>query len=163
MSNTAIIYGSNKGDAKGVAEFIASDIKADIIDAKDLIKADLDSHDKFIFVASTHKAGELQMDFQAKLDMIEQSGLKGKTLAFVGLGGTKKHADTFCSGLAEFFPIIEGANIVGQMDIASCEYDYKESKAIKDGKFIGLILDLKADPNWQAKTTDWLNEIKANF
>ncbi len=150
---TKIIFGSNEGNAKSVAEYIGAKLGASVINAADLRSEDL-AADGLIFVASTHKGGTLQADMRAKLDLIADSNLNGKKVALVGLGGLGKHADAFCDGLAELLPALDGAQIVGEWGADG--YPFTASKAFKDGKFVGLTLDLKFDPEWQKRTDKWL-------
>ena len=161
MSKVGIVFGSNKGDAQKVAEYIGGKISADIVDAKELSADFLSAHEKLIFVASTHKVGELQNDFKAKLDVVASTDFSGKTLALVGLGGLERHAGEFCDGLVEFLPLLRGAKLVGAYE--GCEYDYKRSLAFINGKFVGLVLDINTDEGWQAKTDKWFDGIKAEF
>ena len=78
MSKIGIIFGSNKGDASKVAEYLANKVQADVIDAKELKSEFLNEHEKLIFVASTHKVGELQNDFQQKLNCLKNAILAVK-------------------------------------------------------------------------------------
>ena len=159
--STGIVFGSNDGDAKVVAEYIASKIGCGVLNATDLTADFLDKNDKLIFVASTHKVGEVQKDFQAKLGLIGEADWTEKTLALVGLGNAAKHSDTFNSGLVDFLPVTKGAKLVGAFDNPGYAFDY--SSAFINGKFIGLVLDYKNDPQWQAKTDGWLNGVKQYF
>ena len=167
MAQIGIVFGSHfgrnetAGAAKYAADYIASKTGADIINATDLTENFIASHEKLIFVASTHKKGELQEDFQNKLDVVKAADFSGKTLALVGLGGTANHADTFCDGLVEFLPHIRGAKLVGAYDDGG--YAYKNSLAFINGKFVGLVLDVKADADWKARTDKWLESVRADF
>lgn len=167
MSQIGVVFGSHfgrnetAGAAKHAAEYIAGKLGADIINATQLEADFIASHEKLIFVASTHKKGELQEDFKNKLNVVEEADFSGKTLALVGLGGIANHADTFCDGLVEFLPHIRGAKLVGAYDDGG--YAYKNSLAFINGKFVGLVLDVKADANWQARTDKWLETIKPEF
>lgn len=162
MAKVGIVFGSNEGDAKTAAQYIAKEFDSETIDAKDLTSDFLSSYSKLIFVASTHKVGELQNDFKAKLDLIKNADFGGKTLALVGVGGSVRHPDNFCDGLIEFFPHINKANLVGQTEVDE-QYKFNNSKAIKDGKFVGLILDLKIDDSWKSRADKWIASIKNNF
>lgn len=163
MAQIGVVFGSNDGTgaASQAAKYIADKLNADIINATELESSFISSHEKLIFVASTHKVGELQKDFRAKLEVVANSDFSGKTLALVGLGGTEKHAGTFCDGLVEFLPLIRGAKLVGAYDDGG--YAFKNSLAFINGKFVGLVLDVKADANWQGRTDAWLASIKNEF
>ncbi|WP_244948764.1 flavodoxin domain-containing protein [Campylobacter hyointestinalis] len=111
MSKIGVIYGSNGGDTKEVAEYIASKFDSEVIDVKDLSIDFFDKFDKFIFATSTHGHGELQKDFKAKLNLVAEASFINKTVALVGVGGQVKHPNTFIDGLVEFLPLIRGANL----------------------------------------------------
>lgn len=162
MANIGVVFGSNAGDAQKVAEYIGAKFNSDIVDAKELCVDFLNAHDKLIFVASTHKVGELQNDFKAKLELISSFDFSGKTLALVGVGGSVKHPDDFNSGLAEFLPAIKGAKLIGATPVDE-EYKFNKSNAIVDGKFIGLITDVKVSDAWMGRTDAWVEQIKGEF
>lgn len=159
--STAIVFGSNDGDSQTVAQHIAQRLNATLLNATDLTDDFLTKHNKLIFVASTHKVGEVQRDFQAKLDLIADANWTEKTLALVGLGNAAKHPDTFVSGLVDFLPVVKGAKLVGSF--ANPNYNFDYSAAFINGKFIGLALDYKNDTQWQTKTEAWIDEIKQYF
>lgn len=161
MSKVGIVFGSNAGDAKNVAEYIANSFDSEVVDAKELNIDFLKSHDKLIFVASTHKVGELQNDFKEKLDLVKQTDFSGKTLALVGVGGSIKHPDNFCDGMIEFFPHVNNAKLVGQTEVGG--YDFNSSKAIIDNKFVGLMVDVKINDEWKKRTDSWIQSIKSEF
>ncbi|ARQ99127.1 flavodoxin [Campylobacter devanensis] len=161
MAKVGIVYGSNAGDTKVVAEYIGQGFDSEVIDAKDLTIDFLIKYDKLIFAASTHGHGELQKDFRAKLDIIAEAEFGGKTLALVGVGGQVKHPTTFLDGLVEFLPLIRGAKLVGATDIDG--YVFKNSLSFINGKFIGLAIDYKNDKDWQARADKWIESIKSEF
>ncbi|WP_086229026.1 flavodoxin domain-containing protein [Campylobacter devanensis] len=161
MAKVGIVYGSNAGDTKVVAEYISQSFDSEVIDAKDLTIDFLTKYDKLIFAASTHGHGELQKDFKAKLDIIAEAEFIGKTLALVGVGGQVKHPTTFLDGLVEFLPLIRGAKLVGATDIDG--YAFKNSLSFINGKFIGLAIDYKNDKDWQARADKWIESIKSEF
>ena len=162
MANVGVVFGSNAGDAQKVAEYIGAKFNSDIVDAKELCVNFLNAHDKLIFVASTHKVGELQNDFKAKLELISSFDFSGKTLALVGVGGSVKHPNDFNSGLAEFLPAIKGAKLIGETPVDE-EYKFNKSNAIVDGKFIGLITDVKVSDSWTRRADAWVEQIKGEF
>lgn len=161
MAKVGVVYGTNAGDTKVVAEYIAKNFDSEIINAKELTLDFLNSYDKLIFAASTHGHGDLQKDFKAKLDIIAEAEFGGKTLALVGVGGQVKHPTTFLDGLVEFLPHIRGVKLVGATDIDG--YAFKNSLSFINGKFIGLAIDYKNDKDWQARADKWVEFIKSEF
>ena len=162
MAKVGVIFGSNAGDAKNVAEYVAAKFDSEVVDAKELTEDFLTSHDKIIFVASTHKVGEIQNDIKAKLDLIASVNFRGKTVGLVGIGGSVKHPDDFNSGLVELLPVVKGAKIVGSTPVDD-EYKFNYSAAIIDGRFIGLVVDVKLGDDWKARADKWSESVKAEF
>lgn len=161
MSKIGVIYGSNSGDTKEVAQYIAANFDSEIIDVKDLEAEFFTKFDKFIFAASTHGQGELQKDFKAKLNLVAEADFSGKTIALVGVGGQVKHPTTFLDGLVEFLPLIRGAKLVGSSDVDG--YKFSHSLAFINGKFVGACIDFKNDPEWKARADKWVASIKGEF
>ena len=60
MATVGIVFGSNDGYAEDVAEYLGEHFDSEIIDAQELSEGFLKTYNKLIFVASTHKYGELQ-------------------------------------------------------------------------------------------------------
>lgn len=161
MANIGIVFGTNNVDSQTVAEKIAANFDSDLLNAKELTIDFLNNHEKLIFVASTHKYGELQQDFKAKLDVVAEADLKGKTLALAGLGGLEKHPDTFCDGLVEFLPVIRGAKLVGAYENPG--YKFENSLSLINGKFVGFVVDIHSDNEWEQKLGSWVSSIKSEF
>ena len=167
MSKIGIFYGTTTGNAKGVAQRIQKEFGADAVSIKDIsgVKvADVEAFDNIIFGASTTGEGELQYDFEDFLPEIPKINLKGKKVAIFGLGDQDSYPDTFGDAAGIIYEALQstGATFVGQQ--ATDGYEYDESKAEVDGKFVGLMVD---DDN-QSDLTDervkkWVNDIKAAF
>lgn len=161
MATVGIVFGSDDGYAEDAAEYIGKSFDSEIIDAQDLNEDFLAKYKKLIFVASTHRYGELQKDFKAKLELLAETDFVGKILALVGLGGQEKHPETFCDCLVEFLPVIRGAKLIGAYEDPG--YNYQFSLSFINGKFVGLVLDLKADQYWKEKVDRWVVDVKKGF
>ncbi len=162
MANVGIIFGSNAGDAKEVAEFVGANFDAEIVDAKELTAEFFTRFTRFIFVASTHAYGELQKDFKAKLDLVKEADFTGKTIALVGVGNQAKHPKTFSDGLVEFLPLIRGAKVVGASEVGNYT-NFENSLSLINGKFVGLVVDYKGDAEWKNRANAWINALKPVF
>ncbi|QZE12861.1 flavodoxin FldA [Halosquirtibacter laminarini] len=142
MGKTAIIYGSTTGNTESVADLIAEKIEgATVLSVGDFDPSDVDSYDNLILGTSTWGAGDLQDDWEEKLDDIASASFEGKVVAFYGLGDSDSYADTFVDGMGKIYDAIKdsGATVVGS--VAADGYSYDESEAVVDGKFVGLPLD----------------------
>lgn len=160
----AVVYGSTLGNTEEVAQKIVQNLglECDLVNISQTSSQDLNKYDKLIFGASTWNDGELQDDW----DSFDFNGLdlNGKTIAFFGLGDGEGYSDTFCDAIGELYTKFTtlGAKVVGQIDTQG--YTFNESKAVVNGKFVGLIID---NDNESDKTDDrinnWIKLIKPNF
>ncbi|MBS9768486.1 MAG: flavodoxin [Flavobacteriaceae bacterium] len=158
---TVILYGSSGGNTSDVAEKI-KDVYGDatLVDVADADASSLDA-DFLIIGTSTWGIGDLQDDFEDFIETLEEADLSDKTVALFGLGDQDGYPDTFCDGIGIVYETIADKckKVIGMTSNAG--YDYDESKAEVDGKFIGLIID---EDN-QSDLTDervekWVAQIK---
>lgn len=159
-----IIYGSSMGNTEEAANIIAENLGLDneVASIADLSASDVSAYDALILGTSTWGSGDLQDDWDSfDLDSLEVSG---KTVAIFGLGDSASYSDTFCNAMAEIYEVLKnkGANIVGSVDAKG--YDFEESEAVIDGKFVGLALDADNESDkTQDRIIDWLDEIRPEF
>ncbi|MDR1614791.1 MAG: flavodoxin [Campylobacteraceae bacterium] len=161
----AIVYGSSGGNTESVAKLIQKKLGKEV-DLIDIGKADagkINGYDKLILGTSTWYEGELQDDWDSfNKDALE---LKGKTVAFFGLGDQEGYGGEFCNGVGTLYQLSlkKGANIVG--DKNSTEgYSFEESTAVIDGKFVGLIVDEDNQSDLtESRVEKWVESIKSAF
>ncbi len=153
--NIGIFYGSSGGSTEMAAKNVADTLKAMSfdVDVKDIAQAeanDLENYEALILASSTWYVGELQDDWDDKIDDLPGLNLKGKKLAFVGMGDQDMYSDNYLDAIGILYESLEntGAELVGMWDKEG--YNFDESRAIKDDKFICLALD---DDN-QSELTD---------
>jgi flavodoxin I len=162
-----IFYGSTGGATESVAEEILNTLglKAELHDIG-LTEADkLNDYSHLIIGTSTWGAGELQDDWEDKLAAYEEIDFTGKTVAFFGLGDQEGYGENFVDGMGILHDIAvkNGAAIVGD-DWPADEYDFEESIAVKDGKFVGLAIDEdNEDDRTQERIEQWVASIKPHF
>ncbi len=153
--NIGIFYGSSGGSTEIAAKNVADTLKGmDFnVEVKDIAESevsDLENFEALILASSTWYNGELQDDWEDKVDDLPGLNLKGKKLAFVGMGDQDMYADNFLDAIGILYESLEnsGADLIGRWDKEG--YTFDESRAIKDDKFICLALD---DDN-QSELTD---------
>jgi flavodoxin I len=160
-----IFYTTSTGNNDDIAEKIGSSLGD--IEIFNLINTSLDKineFDKVILGVSTWGDGELNDDFEDIWDDFKEIDFSNKTVALFGLGDQEGYEDTFCDALGSLYEqvISSGAKVVGFTSTDT--YDFQESKAVIDGKFVGLALD---EDNQDDLTDDriktWVESIKADI
>ena len=142
-----IFYGSTLDNTKEAAEQIKSDMEAGIsftIDIYDVATCDIQDmqlYDVLLMGCSTWNIGELQDDWYdvfAKLDTID---FTGKQVALFGCGDEGGYPDTYQDAIGIIGKRVRelGATIVGYWSTEG--YDFIDSAALEDGKFMGLAID----------------------
>lgn len=144
MGKTVIVYGSSTGTCQELAEKIGEKLGLDssnIINVADMDASVIADNANLILGTSTWGSGEMQDDWYDGVKVIKENGLAGKTVALFGCGDCESYCDTFCGGMAELHAAVEeaGAKIIG--GVAADGYNYEDSEAVVDGKFVGLALD----------------------
>lgn len=160
---TAIFYASSTGNTSFVAQEIANELN--IKNLYDLSSIDINKivdYKKIIFGISTWGDGDLQDDWDDIFKEFCKLDFTNKTVALFGLGDQESYADTFVDALGILYEQLkkQNANIVGYWDRVH-EYDFDESKAILDDKFVGLVLDEENQndlTNYRIK--EWTTQIK---
>lgn len=165
MSSVGIFYGSDGGNTQGIADKVAKALGGDVklFDVAKAQKEDLLGLSNLILATPTYGAGDLQDDWDGFLGLFGDDDFAGKTIALIGLGDQDTYSDTFCDGVFHIYEkVSKKGKIIGQT--SKDGYDFDESRAVVDGKFVGLAID---EDN-QGDLTDeriqnWVNAIKGQF
>jgi len=161
MKKTAIIYGSSTGTCEAIAQKICEKLGGgDVINVGELDAAQLADYDNLLLGTSTWGIGELQDDWYDGVDKLKGADLSGKTIALFGCGDCQSYGDSFCGAMAEIYDAVKdsGASIVGA--VSTDGYDFSDSAAVQDGKFVGLALDdINEDDKTDARIDAWLADI----
>ncbi len=166
MEKVGIFYGSSTGNTESVAQMIQEQFGADA-EVFDIADADMDQvkgYTNIIFGSSTWGVGDLQDDFEEFIENFEGADLNGKAVAIFGCGDQESYADSFVDAIGEIYEALEGTgcDLVGK--ISTDGYEYDESRAEKDGKFVGLAID---EDNQSDETADrvsaWVEQLKNEF
>ena len=156
-----IIYGSDGGVTRKIANKIAAKSGVKALDIKKATKADFESGSLLVLGCPTYADGELQSDWVEHLHKLEEAELANKRIALFGLGDQVNYPASFVDAIGILYDIVigKGAKVVGFTDPAG--FDFTESKALRDGQFVGLALD---EDNQAAKSDArigaWLSQIK---
>jgi len=166
MAKIGLFYGPKEGNVEKVAKLIASKIDAvDLIRIKEADANILSGYDNLIMGISTLGKHTWQSeneggDWDGFLLKMKGVDLKGKKVAIFGLGDHIAYADFFVDSMADLAEVVKGtgATIIGQ--VSDEGYEYNESRAFIDGKFIGLPIDEDFEDDLTEERVDnWLKVI----
>lgn len=163
MNKIAILYGSTNGNTEDVAGKIQAALNADVFNVADISPNDIQSYPYLILGASTWGAGDLQDDWDDFLPKFAGSDIAGKKVALFGLGDSSSFSDTFIDGVGTIYNAIKDkVTVVGS--VATDDYNYDDSTAVIDGKFVGLPLDEDNESDkTDARISVWVEELKKHF
>ena len=167
MKNIGVIYGSSTGTCQGLAEKIGQQLGVQddgIIDVQNLSADVVNKYDVLILGTSTWGAGEMQDDWYDGVKVLKQAGLQGKAVAVFGCGDSESYSDTFCGGMAELYNAAKDAGATMMGEVATDGYNFDDSEAVVDGKFVGLALDeVNEDDKTDSRIEAWVEELKKNL
>ena len=113
----------------------------------------------------TWNVGELQSDWESFYDdQLDNIDFSGKKVAYFGEGDQIGYPDTFqdAMGILEEKISELGGETVGYWSTEG--YEFSDSKALRDGKFVGLALD---EDNQSELTEErikaWVAQLKTEF
>jgi len=157
-----VIFGSDGGATKGVAARIAKKCQGRSVDIKDATTADFENCSLLILGSPTYGDGTLQTDWEEHIDKLRSSNLKGKKVALFGTGDQETYPMSFVNAMGILYDeVIElGAEVIGFTETTG--YNYGESTAERDGKFVGLAIDPDTQSGMTEKrVTAWLSQVLA--
>ena len=167
MSKIGLFFGTQTGKTESIAEMIRDEFDSDTIDLYDMANVDVsdfDGYTKIIIASPTWNIGELQSDWEGFFPELDSMDFHGKTVAYVGTGDQLGYADNFLDavGILEAKISERGGKTIGYWPTDG--YDFSESKAVRDDKFVGLAID---EDN-QSELTDeriknWVAQVKREF
>ncbi len=164
MSKTIVVFGSSTGTCEAIAEKIAAKLGVESLNVQNLTSDIVAANDNLILGTSTWGAGELQDDWYDGVKVLQGADLKGKTIALFGCGDAESYGDTFVGGIGELYNAIKdsGAKFIGS--VSTDGYNFSDSDAVIDGKFIGLPLDdVNEDDKTDERIDAWVAAISPNL
>jgi flavodoxin I len=172
MDKIAILYGPTGGNTEKTARLIAKALgedQADLIPVKDAHESDLAPYSGIIFggpTVGTHTWSDPDQknDWNLFLTRLYKMNLHGKNCAVFGLGDQVSYSFHFVDdiGIIADTAVQSGAKLVGLVDPEG--YSFDESKAFRNGKFLGLPLDEDNEPELSTKRINhWVELLKTEF
>jgi len=168
MARVGIFYGSTEGATERVVtkiqEALGGEDVATLVNVDAASADDMEEYEYLILASSTWEIGELQEDWDSFIDELDDVDFSGKTVAYVGTGDADGYPDTFLDALGLIHEKIadKGCTFVGAWPTDG--YDFEESKALVDGKFLGLAIDEDNQADLTDKRiADWVATLKPAF
>lgn len=162
--NSTIIYGSMGGVTEEVSERLGKIMDAKVVNIADVKEETFSDSELFILATSTWGSGDLTDDWDLGLKKLKQFGLDGKYVAFLGLGDQYGYDYSFCDGMNLLYEQVKERDIkhIGLWPTEG--YEFEESTAIKDGKFIGLAIDEdNQDKLTETRLKTWFEQLKGEM
>lgn len=167
MKKTGLFYGTGAVKTSTVAKKIQEAFKKlpiSIVPIENARKKDFEAYDNLIVGASTWFDGELPSYWDELLPELSTADLKNKRVAIFGLGDQRNYPENFADGvgiLADTFASC-GASVVGLTSPDG--YQFERSKALKNGKLSGLVIDIENQPEkTDERIKKWVKQVEAEF
>ncbi|MFB2981275.1 flavodoxin FldA [Microseira sp. BLCC-F43] len=162
-----LFYGTQTGKTADVAEMIQKELGESVVDLHDIAgaqKEDLEGYEYLIIGSPTWNIGELQSDWEGFFPELDEIDFSGKKVAYFGVGDQMGYPDNFLDAMGILAEKIaeRGATRIG--DWPTSGYDFNDSKALENGKFIGLGIDEDNQSEMtEARIKTWVAKIKKDF
>ena len=169
MSKIGLFYGSTTGKTEEAAELIQKEFGGDSVvtlhEINEADNSDFDNYQYIIIGCPTWDIGALQADWEGFYeDELGNIDFSGKKVAYFGTGDQNGYPDNFQDAmgiLEEKISELKGTT-VGNWSTDG--YEHESSKAVKNGKFVGLALD---EDNQSELTEErikkWVAQLKTEF
>ena len=176
MARIGLFFGSNTGKTRKVAKMIKKrfddDTMADALNVNRASAEEVAQYQFLIIGTPTLGDGELpglssdceNESWEEFLPKLQDVDLSGKTVAIFGLGDQVGYPKEFLNamGILYDFVVEHGAKVVGAWPTEG--YEFEESEAVRDGKFVGLALDLDNQSGLtEERLNTWLKLIAPEF
>ncbi|XWK87865.1 MAG: flavodoxin FldA [Phormidium sp.] len=168
MAKLGLFYGTQTGNTETIAELIQKELGGDgVVDLHDISSSEageFDDYECIIIGCPTWNVGELQADWEGFYDELENIDFNGKKVAYFGAGDQIGYADNFqdAIGILEKKIASLGGKTVGYWPTDG--YDFNESKAVRNGKFVGLAIDEDNQSDLtDSRVKTWVSQLKREF
>lgn len=172
MSKVGIFFGTDSGNtrriAKDIATALGSTIAAKPVNVRNAIVSDMLSYETLILGTPTYGEGVLPglstgnatESWEEFLPTLAGQDFTGKKVAIYGLGNQKIYPTEFIDAVFYLYEQFKkcGATIIGEWSTEG--YNFVASKAVVDGRFVGLALDQENQKDLtQARLDNWLKML----
>ncbi|QDF95054.1 flavodoxin [Azoarcus sp. DD4] len=174
MDKIGMFFGTETGTTRLIAKKIHKKLGDEIADkpvnVNRIEPADMLKYDVLILGTPSYgveevpgrSAGCLEPNWEEFLVKMNKPDFSGKRIALFGLGAQERYSERFCSSLMRIYEIFKGygAEIVGD-DWPTDGYTFQQSAAVKDGRFVGLVIDERTQGMYTNERIDtWVAQVK---
>lgn len=172
MKKVGIFFGPTGGSTERIAKLIQAELgseNADLIPVRNAIATDLDRYDNVIFGCSTiggetWDSGGSNSDWDLFRTELDKITYKGKLFAIFGLGNHLSYPRHFVDTMGAIAKAMLARNALFIGQCSTEGYDFIESEAVIDGKFIGLPIDEDFEEEKSLeRVKKWVFNIKKEF
>lgn len=171
MTKIGIFFGTDTGNTRRVAKDIATalgKIAAKPVNVRTASASDLQAYDVLILGTPTYgegllpglSTGNATESWEEFLPTLADQDFSGKKVAIYGLGNQKSYPDEFVDAMFYLYDQFEHCNatIIGAWPTEG--YNFKASKAVVNGQFVGLVLDQENQKDLtQDRLNTWLKQL----
>jgi len=166
MEKIGLFYSFNTKNTSAAAQIIKNELSefVEAVNVEEATEDDFKRFSKFILGVPTWWDGELPNYWDEFLPCVEDDSMEGKTFALYGAGDQKGYPDNFVDAIGLMVDFIEarGGKIVGH--VPNEAYQFSASKALRNGKFVGLPLDFENQPELiKPRISAWIKQISKEF
>jgi flavodoxin I len=172
MKKIGIFYGPVGGSTERIAKQIQKEIgsdNADLMLIKDSKSSDIDKYENVIFGCSTiggetWGASKSKPDWDIFRPEFDKINYSGKVFALFGLGDHMSYPRNFVDNMGNIGNIIlsKKAKLIGHSNTS--DYEFTDSEAVVDGKFIGLPIDEEFESEKsEARIKKWVDGLRRDF
>ncbi|MDF5718068.1 MAG: flavodoxin FldA [Rhizonema sp. NSF051] len=168
MSQIGLFFGTTTGKTESVAEIIQKEFGGErvvtLYNIADVEDSDFDDYQYVIVGCPTWNIGELQSDWEGYFTELDNIDFSSKKVAYFGTGDAVGYADNFqdAIGILEEKITERGGKTVGNWSADG--YEFTESKAVKNGKFVGLAIDEDNESDLtNQRIKAWVAQVKKEF
>ncbi len=170
MAKIGLFYGSNTGNTENVAFQMKDEfdkILPDTVEVHNIGRStpeDILKYQYLIMGIPTWNTGELQDDWDAFMPKFDSMDMKGKKVAFFGLGDQNGYGFNFLDAIGILADKVmeRGGQVWGLWPDKS--YEFEESKASVEDYLLGLGIDEVGQTEMtRERIRAWVKDVKAEF
>jgi len=164
MAKIGLFFATDTGNTRKVAKMIKrqfEDGEVDLLNITKATTANMQGYDAIIFGTPTLGDGELPETLDEFMPELEGVDFTGKTVALFGLGDQEGYPDEFVDALGIMYKKFRklGTDPVGRWPTEGYEFD--KSKAVRNGEFVGLVIDQDNQAEMTAeRVEDWVEVVR---